>query len=441
MKRFLTQKVSEFEVKLKIQTNLGLGTSLALVAIVLATTGCGENPSFVESGPANQAVDPNATNSSSSIDKSECQADSINGGSSTNGVDGSGNGSGNGAGGGGGPGGIELPLNLIAGSDTSTIQNHSKVDILWVVDSSGSMSEEQAYLGQNFNSFMGQLVASGTDFQTGVTTTDICSLTSPAQIPSAERYCPTLDGSPSTHLRGSLTGQAGRKVLKPGMADIASRFIQYTNVGTQGSGFEHGLKAAEMAVQKSLAGSNENLVRPDAFLAVIVVSDEEDDGIGLGMPDTYSNYNYVAAGATSVHYTDDHLISNLNIAKGVGKFSVSAITGTRNSNGSMCSAPHSIPREEGTQYISAARKTGGIVQSICDTNWSSSLSSIGQDIAGQSAQIILSHVAYQGTIKVFVANAENTQWTYNPGNNAIKFNSGYVPAQGSSVRVDYLYAP
>ncbi len=48
-------------------------------------------------------------------------------------------------------------------------------------------------------------------------------------------------------------------------------------------------------------------MRSDAFLAVIVVSDEEDDGIGLGKMDVYTGHNYVAEGLTSVNYTHNHL--------------------------------------------------------------------------------------------------------------------------------------
>ena len=174
---------------------------------------------------------------------------------------------------------------------------------------------------------------------------------------------------------------------------------------------------------------------------MIVVSDEEDDGIGLGITDSYTGINYVTQGLTSARYTDSDLIRYLGTNKGAGMFSVSAITGTRLANNSMCSSPHSQPQEAGTQYIAAANKTGGIVQSICDTNWSASLANIGRDINAQSSQIVLSKVPYSGTIRVYVNNVENFQWTYNSGNNSIKFNSGQVPASGSAIDVAYWNAP
>lgn len=393
----------------------------AFVSLTMLLTACGQNPSFTEGDPKLASDLSSPANEHSTPSTESPSEDSV---AAPYGSD-----------------GVELPPNLLAATDYSLIQSNSEVDILWIVDSSGSMSEEQSYLGQNFSSFLSQLLANSTDFQVGVTSTDICSSTTPSSVPLSIRYCPTLDGTAATRLRGSLIGSTGQKVLKPSTNDISPKFLQYASVGIQGSGYEHGLKAAEMAVEKSLAGQNENLVRPNAFLAVIVVSDEEDDGIGLGMTDSYSGQNYVERGLTSFRYTDDHLINYLGSVKGSGNFSISAITGTRQANGQLCSAPHSRPLEEGTQYISAARKTGGIVQSICDTNWSTSLGSIGKDIAAQSAQIVLSHAPYESTIKVSVNGIASDKWTYSSGNNSIKFQAGFVPANGTSVKVDYLYAP
>ncbi len=337
--------------------------------------------------------------------------------------------------------GSEPFANLELVTDTSVSRTNSKVDILWIVDSSGSMREEQSYLGQNFSSFISRLALTNSDFQVGVTTTDVCASGSPLLVPVASRYCPTLDGQASSHLRGSLVGNAGSKVLKPTMSDLQTKFLSYANVGINGSSFEHGLTAAKMAVQKSQAGQNEGLIRPGAFLAVIVVSDEEDDGIGLGTTDSYTGQNYIQAGLTNYHYNSDDFIQDARAIKGAGNFSVSTITGTRNADGRMCTSPHSQPLEEGTQYISAAKKTGGIIQSICDSNWSTSLASIGQDIAAQSSQVVLTKTPYASSIKVFVNGIQSSNWSYNGGNNAVKFDSGNIPATGSSVTIQYYAAP
>lgn len=336
--------------------------------------------------------------------------------------------------------GSENPPGNVTRRTVNAVQGGpGKVDILWVVDSSGSMSEEQAYLGNNFQSFINQLVAAGHDFQTAVTSTDVCHSTIPG--PLSERVCPVdYGGSAETRLRGSFVGSTGRKVLKHSDSDIVSRFTSYTKVGTKGSGFEHGLTAAKLAIEKVQSGQNEPLIRSDAFLAVIVVSDEEDDGIGLSMVDPAHGRNFTAEGLTTYRFTDDDMINHLKSVKGEGKFSVSAIVPTRNANGQLCSASHSKPDEEGTQYIKAAQKSGGIVQSICATNWSSSLAQIGYDLNAQLTQIVLPSIPDVATIKVFVNNVQISSWTYNQGNNAVKFNSGSVPAEGAQIRVEYIEA-
>jgi len=48
-----------------------------------------------------------------------------------------------------------------------------KIDLLWVVDSSGSMADEQASLSTNFHAFAQNYLARGWDFRTSVITTDV----------------------------------------------------------------------------------------------------------------------------------------------------------------------------------------------------------------------------------------------------------------------------
>ncbi len=338
---------------------------------------------------------------------------------------------------GSGGNGSEPPLGLGYRTVELTQKGAGKVDILWIVDTSGSMSEEQQGLAQNFNAMITALNDAGHDFQTAITTTDVCQDQIPLDL--AERVCPVdYGGSAATHLRGAFVGDTGRKVLKKGDTDLITKFDQYTKQGVGGSGFEHGLKAAEMAIQKVQSGQNAPLIRPDAFLAVIVVSDEEDDGIGLGMLDAYNNHNFVAEGLTTFRYTADNFVSYLQGVKGAGKFSVSGIVATRDGNGNLCSSASSQPAEEGTQYIRAASLTGGMVQSICDTNWNSKLAQIGLDLDAQITQVVLPSKADPATIKVYVNGTLMNEWTYSQANHSVKFNTGFVPVEGSAIKVTYL---
>jgi hypothetical protein len=431
---------SNFTAPLRCRRWRSLKLSTVIISVLMA--GCGQqDPSFTDQAQLPSSGDQVAASSTEGPNDPSSRSPAGSNGISTGGgrygswrPDGSTSGASTNS-------GAEPFAGLDLVTDTSTFKTNSKVDILWIVDSSGSMREEQNYLGQNFSSFISRLSQINTDFQIGVTTTDVCDNQNPSIVPAAQRYCPTLDGQSSSHLRGSLVGTIGSRVLRPNTQNIQSKFLSYANVGINGSSFEHGLTAAKMAIQKSLAGQNEGLIRPDAFLSVIVISDEEDDGIGLSMQDAYSGKNFVELGLTTYRYTSDDFIQDARDLKGIGNFSVSTITGTRDSGGRMCTSAHSQPVEEGTQYISATNKSGGIIQSICDTNWSASLATIGQDIAAQSSQIVLTKTPYASSIKVFVNNVQTFNWSYNGGNNAVKFDAGYTPPTGSQIKIQYYAAP
>ena len=402
-------------------------------------SGDGDNVVVIDP-PVNDGDDGSATPGSGDPG-SEPGGDGVvdGGGSDGSGSDGGGivDGGGNDSGTQPGDPGNELPADYVAYSQATTQASPRPVDILWVIDSSGSMQEEQNYLSQNFNSLVSALVDGGAEFQTAITTTDICS-----QDGVASAQCPVeYGGDLTTRLQGSFVGDAGSTVLSSTDSNIVSKFSDYTKVGTSGSGFEHGLEAAKMAVEKSVAGSNEQLVRDGAFLSIIVVSDEEDDGIGLGMTDAYSGKNYVADGFTDHSFDHNDLITYLNGVKGAGNFAVSTVTGTRGNDGSLCDSPHSSPQEEGTQYINAATATGGAIQSICETDWSTSLGFIGQDIAAQITQIQLDKTPYPPTIRVKVNGVETSNWSYIEANNSVKFDPDHIPAAGANITVDYFGAP
>jgi len=306
-----------------------------------------------------------------------------------------------------------------------------------VVDSSGSMAEEQQYLADNFKYLVTSLVNEGANFKTAITSTDICEKSG---LFSPE--CP-LDygGSTETRLQGDFVGTDGEKILDSNDPEIVSKFSRYTKVGIKGSGFEHGLQAAQLAIEKSEDGRNQQLVRDDAFLSIIVVSDEEDDGIGFGMTDGFTGMNYIDEGFTDHRYTHDDLIDYLKNVKGEGSFAISTVTGTKNQDGTLCTSPHSAPREEGSQYINAANATGGTIQSICDLDWSKSLGFIGQDIKSQITQIVLDKTPFAPTIKVYVDGVQTTFWTYVAASNSVKFDVNNVPSPNSRIEITYYAAP
>lgn len=134
-----------------------------------------------------------------------------------------------------------------------------KVDILFVVDNSGSMQEEQEKLRRNFSAFIEKLVQYDiNDFQIGVVTTD---MSDPAQ-------------------QGRLQGEPRIiRSLSMSKSSVIQTFLRNVNVGTTGTGYEKPLDAMRAALSQELTGSggyNKGFLRPGATLAVIFMTDEDD---------------------------------------------------------------------------------------------------------------------------------------------------------------------
>ncbi len=338
----------------------------------------------------------------------------------------------------------DVPADSKAGLTVSIVKSQREVDLLWVVDTSNSMDEEQALIAEGFQEFVAGLQNLNIRFQTALTSTDVCeSLNDGTQKITPE--CPVPNGgSVKTRLRGSFVGDKGRTVLKGTDPDVLSKFTSYARaMGVEGSGFEHGLSAANLAVKKSISGINEPFIRKDAFLSVIVVSDEEDDGIGLGLLDKASNVNYVAEGLTNWRYDHRDFIRDMDAVKGAGNFSVNAITGTRDEKGVLCSSPYGSPTEEGTQYIAAAKATGGNIESICSKNWNTLLKQIASNLKTQISQIkLIDSNVLKNTVEIYVdgEKLDLKYWTYLVAQNSVSFSSSYNPPLGSRIEIKYFTA-
>jgi len=164
---------------------------------------------------------------------------------------------------------------------------NNKVDILWVVDNSGSMCEEQQSLGQNFDAFITSLVDDHIDFNLAVITTD---MQDPAQRGRFQNR-PDADAGPACSVSVDVSDCPDATPLVISAADpryhaedgsLAIDLLQRdfgcnATVGTRGNGFEMGLDAARAAFDPELlANANQGFLRDDALLAIVFLTDEND---------------------------------------------------------------------------------------------------------------------------------------------------------------------
>lgn len=293
-------------------------------------------------------------------------------------------------------------------------EDNNKVDIVWVIDNSGSMSDEQSALGYNFRSFIDSFVENKSNYQMGITSTDT-----------------TGRGSIYEH-DGEFLGSVPVLTSDMDQSDVRNNFIRNVKVGVGGSGSERGLEAASMAINKSSYSASQNygFVRDDAFLAVIIVSDENDIS-----PNSTNSY-----------------IESIRAAKAnPSQVAIYSIVDTRSkSYEDPFTSVVDLDRyysnwinPGGLRYINASDSTGGFVEDIHE-DFAQSLLNIGSDIVEliKSFQLNNTPLIYSITVKIdgeFIQKNNINGWTYDDSTRSIKFNGDSVPVHGAKVDIDYKY--
>jgi hypothetical protein len=149
----------------------------------------------------------------------------------------------------------------------------TKIDLLFVIDNSGSMGNEQTNLIANFPTFIQVLDQSGLDYRVAVTTT-------------AREYSYTMAPFPFPMDTGS--GDNGT-MLQPSSCMMTKRWIDkldpnpgqtfacVANVGTGGNSDEMPLGAMRDAFEdRMMDNTNAGFHRSDALLGIVFLTDEED---------------------------------------------------------------------------------------------------------------------------------------------------------------------
>ncbi|MDP2313517.1 MAG: hypothetical protein Q8P41_11475 [Pseudomonadota bacterium] len=258
-------------------------------------------------------------------------------------------------------------------------------DVLFVVDDSASMEEEQDRLASNFGAFVEVLASSYADWQVGVVTTDV-----------------DVEGAGA--LRGGL--------LTADTPDLDAAFRAAVVAGTDGSRDEQGLSAAVLAVD---ATRNPGFVRAGSRFNVVFVSDEDDHS-----PADVQTY-----------------LDRLGAAAGAG-FAAHALVGDLPAG---CASGTSAA-DPGGRYLDAADVTLGFVESICADDYTGLLTRVGLDVTGLADTFALSRLPSEDSLEVRVEDVliperDEDGWTYSLGDNAIVFHGRAVPRAGMEIVVTY----
>jgi len=302
------------------------------------------------------------------------------------------------------------PLALASFQTDLFVQGNGVVDILWLIDSSGSMANERLVLGQNFARFLQELQNVQSSYHMGVT---------------------SLNSSDGARLKVSSPATGSVQIITNATANPQAVFQDLTTYAVSRVRWDQGLRMGELGVtppNTSTGGPNDGFIRPNAALAFIVVTNGEDKSYG----DTsyYVRFYRGAKGAGNERLVTFSTIGGTlpdgcTPATDVGKLGGHAPAAAR--------------------YAAVSFPTGGVVGSICDASFEDTLVRIVQALNTLRRVFPLSLKPAAGTLSVTVNGVVIPQdvvngWQYQASTNSITFLGGYIPPPGAKIQILYAIA-
>jgi hypothetical protein len=287
------------------------------------------------------------------------------------------------------------------------------VDMLWVIDDSNSMANEQFKVAEGFEQFifaMG-MAEDEVDFHLGVVTTDM---------------------DLGNEQRGLLVGEPAFLTRDDG---YLLEFMERVQVGTLGSDKERGLQAAYHALTDPDAlDYNDGFLRSEAVLALMFVSDENDCSDDNFLDDDQAGslcYDIKDKLVATAEY-----IRLFQSVKGIGgRVVASTIVGPEVAEGCTASWP-------GKRYITLANELDGVNGNICDADYNAVMDDIGARITAPQRTFYLSYNPVEDSLAVYVDDeliegGELDGWVYDDEYVSVDFPGDYVPDFGSSITIAY----
>lgn len=294
---------------------------------------------------------------------------------------------------------------------SASFQN-TQIDILWVIDNSGSMATSQQNLANNFPSFIQKFIAKNYDFKIAVTGSDAWTSSALAKF---------RDGNGSTH-----TGVFVIDALTPMLESV---FVTNALLGVAGTGDERPFQSMQASLDSSL---NAGFLRPGSFLSVIAITDEDDfSHPGLNHLDNqYSN-----PALYSIQHYIDYMAGVTGSTAQQKRFNFNSIAiNDANCLNQLFNGAQKIGQRVGA----LADATGGVKANLCG-QFANELTLISDRIIQLSTQFYLNRLPIPSTIQVLVDGVilPSASWTYDTISNSILFAANATPAQGASIQVKF----
>jgi hypothetical protein len=289
-------------------------------------------------------------------------------------------------------------------------------DVIWVIDESGSMWEEQQSVATNAVNFFNRAQAYGLDFRMGVVDVN---------IDNNGVFC-TGQGVSADHFLGPAD-----------LTAFQACALEPWGGGEEEGGAEYGLTQAHAAIINHLPRADQpNRIRPDAQLVMIFVSDERADEIeDAGCCDDFGDCipNPESCIQPEIQELLDLLMGFSN-PEGMGT-----------AHAIVSPPPAGCPSadETGRGYTDIVNALGGQIGSVCQADLGPTMQVIIEDIVANSSPVVLDHVPISLSIAcskdgVALERSREEGFDYRGSANTVVFvGQEFDPLHPSEVLVSY----
>jgi hypothetical protein len=285
--------------------------------------------------------------------------------------------------------------NCIQRCQTEKIVGEGLVDILIVNDNSGSMSYEQRKMADRFPDFLSAM--ENLDYRIAMITTDVSSAYS--STPAGIKNLPgPYNGYGALQDGNLIEFSSGLKYISrstPGKESLFRNTIQRSetlhceNSGYREcpSGDERGIFAANLVLDRTAS----QFMRPLAHLAVIILSDEDERGLS----DSRSVQSSDDERLRQMYPLENYDLPETFVSKVRQKFpektfsvhSIIVKPGDTSCRIAQSSQGDFVRGVEGYSYARLSQLTGGVIGTICASDYGSQLREIGYALQGQVSSV------------------------------------------------------
>ena len=278
-----------------------------------------------------------------------------------------------------------------------------KVDILFVVDNSGSMSIEHENIASRFSSYINSLDSSGLDYQIAMITTDVSASPNNSKKKEGNGEGAYQDGKFLEFKKGVtiLTEDNSDRVKL--FSDLIQReeTLRCEEEGFSGeecaSYDERGIYAANLAIERR----DENFFRKGSHLALVFISDEDERSTGgeesehIDLPEQYLTIESKDEPETLVQ-----TVKRLGNEKSFSVYALVIKPGDSECLKTQRDQGEFFSGEEGDFYAQLAEPSDdlkalgplmeGFLGSVCASDYASQLNVMGERVSESSKKIQLS---------------------------------------------------